>query len=70
MRNAAFTQALAAATHRPAFLHMPAAILRTLMGEMSDLLLASQRVVPARALKSGYRFRFNTLTEALHDLVD
>lgn len=69
VRNATFTRVLAREAHRPAILHVPALALRTLMGEMSDLLLASQRVVPARALKSGFKFRYPTLTEALHDLV-
>lgn len=67
--NAEFTRELARALHRPAFLPVPEAALRVLMGEMSDVLLASQRVVPTAALASGYEFRHPSLKPALADLL-
>lgn len=64
--NDAFTRALARVLHRPAFLRAPEFALRLGLGEMTEpLLLASQRVVPARALAMGFTFRFPTLEEAL-----
>jgi hypothetical protein len=33
------------------------------------MVLVSQRVVPARAMELGFRFRFPGLEEALRDLV-
>jgi uncharacterized protein len=45
---------------------LPAFAARLALGEMADeLLLASQRVVPARLQAGGYRFRHSTLEDAL-----
>lgn len=65
--NAEFTTTLAHALGRPAFLHIPAAILKLAMGEMSVLLLGSQRVVPTRLLEARFRFHSRTLEEALRN---
>jgi uncharacterized protein (TIGR01777 family) len=55
--QAAFTAALAGALRRPAWAVAPAGLLRALLGERAQLLLASQRCTPRRALAAGYRFR-------------
>src|SRR6185295_251843 len=66
VRNATFTQELARALHRPAFLRLPAAPLRLLGGDMvQELLLTGRRVVPEKALKHGFVFRHPTLRAAL-----
>lgn len=62
-------RALGAALHRPSLLPAPAAALRLALGEMADVVLASQRVVPAKALALGYAFRFPDLGPALRDLL-
>ncbi|MCW0391363.1 TIGR01777 family oxidoreductase [Xanthomonas sacchari] len=67
--NAAFAQQLAATLHRPALLPMPAAALRLGFGEMAELLLGSQRVLPTRAQREGYVFRYPQLDAALRDLL-
>jgi uncharacterized protein len=67
--NAEFTSALASALHRPAIFPVPALALRMLFGEMSELLLASQRVSAKGAEQAGFRFRFPQLTTALADLL-
>ena len=66
--QAVFARALAAALHRPLFARAPAFALRALLGEMADLVLASQRVVPQRLLELGFRFRYPTLEAALGEL--
>lgn len=65
--NAEFTKALGRALHRPAVLAVPAPALRLLFGrEMADeMLLAGQRVLPAKLEASGYSFRHTTLAQAL-----
>jgi hypothetical protein len=67
--NAVFTQALAAALHRPAFLPVPGFALRLLYGEMSGILLASQRAMPVAAEAAGFRFRYPQLPLALGALL-
>jgi uncharacterized protein len=66
VRNATFTQELGRALHRPAFLRVPAAPLRLLAGAFADeLLLGGRRVIPEKALASGFAFRHETLRSAL-----
>jgi len=63
--NAEFTRALAKALHRPAIFPVPAFALKALFGEMSEILLGSQRVTPAAAEAAGFPFRFPQLAPAL-----
>jgi uncharacterized protein (TIGR01777 family) len=63
--NAEFTRALGRALGRPTLLPMPAAGLKLLFGEMSTLLLMSDRMVPKRLLAEGFRFRYPELAGAL-----
>jgi uncharacterized protein (TIGR01777 family) len=67
--NADFTRALAAAVHRPAIFPVPAFGLRLLFGEMSEILLASQRVAAQAAQSAGFTFRFPELAGALADVL-
>ncbi len=67
--NREFTRELARALHRPAFLPVPEMALRVLMGEMSEVLFGSQRVVPKAALASGYECHYPLLASALADLL-
>lgn len=68
VRNKEFTRELASALHRPAILPVPALGLRILFGEMAQILLDSQRVLPQAAESAGYRFRFREVGPALRDL--
>lgn len=63
--NAVFTRELGRALHRPAVVPMPAFALKALFGEMSELLLMSDRMVPKRLLDEGFAFRHPTLPAAL-----
>jgi len=69
VRNAEFTCALGAALHRPTFMTMPAVALKLGLGELSGLLLGGQRCHPVRLLEANFQFRFNTLDDALNDLL-
>ena len=44
-------------------------MLRVGLGEMSVLLLGSQKVQPRRALEAGYRFHYPSLDSAFADLL-
>jgi uncharacterized protein (TIGR01777 family) len=67
--HAQMQRALAATLHRPLWLKIPALVLRTLLGEMAQLLVDGQRVVPRRAVDEGFTFRFPELQRALTDLL-
>ncbi len=63
--NAEFTRALGRALGRPTVLPMPEAALKLLFGDMSELLLVSDRMLPQRLLEAGFRFRHPDLDRAL-----
>jgi len=64
--NLKFARTLGRVLGRPALLPMPSPVLRAMMGEIADeMLLASQRVEPARLIASGYHFHFPMLEHAL-----
>lgn len=67
--NAEFTHELASALHRPAIFPVPAFALKTLYGEMSQVMLGSQRVLPEVAKETGYRFQFRDVGPALRDVL-
>jgi len=67
--NAEFTRALARVLRRPAIVPVPAFALRLALGEMGAVLMHSQRVLPRRALDSGYRYRYPELDAALQAAV-
>jgi len=67
--NGDFSRALAAAVRRPARVRTPAFALKLALGEMSAIVLTGQRVVPKRALASGFTFAHPTLEEALRNLL-
>jgi uncharacterized protein (TIGR01777 family) len=67
--NGEFSHALGRALHRPALLPVPALALRVIYGEMASLLTTGARVLPAKPLVLGYKFRHPALDEALRSLL-
>ncbi|MCX6609402.1 MAG: TIGR01777 family oxidoreductase [Acidobacteria bacterium] len=68
-RSEEFTRLLGKVLHRPAFLPVPEFALKLLFGEMSTVILGSQRVIPEALLKSGYEFRYRGLESGLRSLL-
>jgi hypothetical protein len=68
--NADFTRALGRALHRPAVIPAPTFALRAAFGEMAEVVLGSQRVLPKVAERTGYAFRWPTLEGALRAAID
>jgi NAD dependent epimerase/dehydratase family enzyme len=66
--NADFTKALGHSLSRPAVVPMPAFTLKFMFGEMSEVMLASQRVLPKAAEAAGYTFRYPALEPALANI--
>jgi uncharacterized protein (TIGR01777 family) len=69
VRNREFTRVLGSALGRPAFLPVPEFGLKLLFGEMSEVLLGSQRVLPAAAEGAGFQFAHPRLDDALGHLL-
>ncbi len=67
--NAEFTRAVGHALHRPALARVPAFVLRSAMGEMSQLLLGSTRAYPRRLEAAGYQFRHPEIHALLRALL-
>jgi hypothetical protein len=63
--NREFTRALGEAVHRPAILPVPAFALKLLFGQMSEVLLASQRAIPDAAQRAGFVFEHPDIFAAL-----
>jgi uncharacterized protein len=64
--NAEFASTLGRALDRPAIVPVPAFALELLYGEMArSTILAGQRVLPRKLLRSGFHFAYPTLEEAL-----
>ena len=68
--NANLARALGAAMGRRSWLPVPRPVLRLALGEVAGLITHGQRVLPAKALAAGFRFRYANVEDALGDLLD
>lgn len=67
--NHEFTKLLAKKLFRPVWpFNIPAIFLKTLLGEMSSVVLISNRTVPQKLLDMGFRFRYPGLDDALSEI--
>lgn len=67
--NDEFGRAIASVMERPHFFPVPSLILRVMLGEMSQMVLNGQKVLPNKAVESGYTFTFPNIDLALRDLL-
>ena len=63
-----FCKTLGKVLNRPSWASVPGGMLTLLVGEMSEMLLNSQRAVPQAAVKLGYEFKYPNLLPALESL--
>jgi len=63
--NRDFSGTLGSVLFRPAILPAPAFALRLILGEMSEMLLGGQKVLPKKALASGFVFKHPSVDAAL-----
>ncbi|CAG9296394.1 TIGR01777 family oxidoreductase [Celerinatantimonas diazotrophica] len=66
--NAILSQSLAKHLHRPAFCKVPEVVIKLALGELSEMVLASQRVLPQRLQQAGFTFMFKEIDGALSEL--
>ena len=69
-KNHLFAKTLGKALGRPAFLRTSAFVLKRIMGELGDVMLASQRCVPQQLQHHGFEFRYPVLKNALGNLLN
>ena len=69
LTNREFARALGRALHRPSFFPTPGFGLRLLLGEVAEVIVNGQRVLPRKALALGYKFRFPQIDAALTDVL-
>ena len=68
--NRKFTEELGRRLQRPAIFRIPATLLHHAAGDLADeLLLGGQRVIPNKALSSGFVFRHETLRSAFEAIL-
>ena len=65
VQNNEFSRTLGQVIGRPSWARVPAFALKLALGEMAQMLLTGQRVLPAAAEKLGFKFRYPVLREAL-----
>jgi len=66
--NAAFTHELARLVKRPVMPSAPAIALKMALGSQAVLVLGSQKVLPRKAIASGFAFKFPAIHAALQNL--
>jgi len=70
VRQKELIQKISDISGKSAWLKIPSFILRLIFGEMADeTILSSQKVLPKRLLNSGFGFQFETIQEALFDII-
>ena len=60
---------LGEALGRPSFMPAPAFMIRLVLGEVGDVFLASQRMIPDRLLNYGFSFQFPDIHSAIQSVV-
>lgn len=67
--NKNFSAVLAHELHRPCLMTTPSFVVKVIFGEMADILLFGQNVIPAKLLNSGFIFQYSTLESALRNII-
>ncbi|TSJ66947.1 TIGR01777 family protein [Allobacillus sp. SKP2-8] len=67
-RNKDFGKKLAETLNRPTWLSIPSSPVRVALGDMSDLILKGQYVLPRKLQDSGYSFKYRSLDRALDNI--
>jgi len=69
VRNRNFSKTLGQVLNRPSVLRTPSFMIRLIMGEMGQSLMSSQRAIPDKLLKYGFKFQYPEIHNALYNLV-
>ncbi len=67
--NREYTKALGRALHRPTVFPLPPVMLKLMLGEVAEVVTASQRCTPAVAQKAGFEFKYPDIDTALKHIL-
>lgn len=67
VRNDAFTEALGEALGEPSKISIPEFALKMMFGEMAEVMLSSQKVIPDATEAAGYAFQFPEIGPAMRN---
>jgi uncharacterized protein (TIGR01777 family) len=67
--NKEFAKILGQAMRRPSFMPLPSFVMRLLFGEVAEVVLGGQNVVPRRLLEAGFVFQFPEAEAAVRDVL-
>lgn len=70
VRMKEFGKNISAVKHSPHWLPVPSWTMKVGLGEMSNMLLKGQNVIPEKALKYGFEFRYSEIKEALAKIIN
>jgi uncharacterized protein (TIGR01777 family) len=70
IKNKTFANVLGTIMKRPSFVPVPGFLMRWVFGDVSTVVLDSQRVIPQRLSDFGFTFQYPILEMALRDLLD
>ncbi len=68
--NNEFSNVLAKILKRPNIFKVPKFALKIIVGELGDIITASQRVISKKLLDSGYRFKYKEIEKALENIIN
>jgi uncharacterized protein len=67
--NKTFCKAIGKVLKRPSYFPVPSFILKIAIGKFSKYLLTGKKVIPKKAIRNGYKFRFIEIENALSNLL-
>ncbi len=69
VRNRELFRTLGEVLKRPSWFPVPGFVLKIVLGQMAEMLLHGQRVIPEKLLNAGYEFKCPDLKRALEDVL-
>lgn len=68
--NETYCRTIAKILNRPMLFTIPGFILKIILGEFAEYILTGQKVIPAKALKYGFKFEYENIKDALSQIIN
>lgn len=66
VRNKDFSKALASSLNRPSIIPVPKLLIKPVLGELADVVLMSQKVIPSKLLNSNFQYSEPDINQAIN----